>query len=149
MTALDMGITAPCPFCGSRDAPEVQEHPSGDVYAECQECFGCGPPTRIGCRDPEEEDIDLEREALELWNDRGHPEDEVTVEQVYDLCPALEASIAVLEAQDPEVRAASERLDQAIGGIEEHTRALMASLTPKEREIVERRTRLRGGGKNE
>lgn len=103
MSALDMGITAPCAHCGSREPPEIQEHPCGDVYAECEECGACGPPTRIGCRDPEE-DIDLEREALELWNQRLPPDEPVTVEQIYDLCPALEASLAQLEARDPEVK---------------------------------------------
>jgi len=121
MSAIDMGITAPCPFCGCRDAPDIDEHPGGDVYAECQDCGAQGPPTRVGCRDDEEEDItteQLEREALELWNDRGKDES-ITVEQVLDLAPALEASLAELEAREPAVRAARERLDAAVTSLDE------------------------------
>ena len=136
-----MGITAPCPFCGSRDAPDIVED-GYDVYAKCEGCDAKGPPTRVGCRDEDEDGpIDLEREALEFWNDRGKDED-ITVEQVYDLAPALEASIAELEARDPAVREASKKLDAVIGGsIHDHAKRLKASLTPKELALFEKRKR--------
>lgn len=137
MSALDMGITAPCPFCGSRDAPDIVED-GYDVYAKCDACDAQGPPTRIGCRD--EDDIGLEREALELWNDRGKDED-ITVEQVLDLAPALEASIAELEARDPAVREASKNLDAAIVSIGDRAKSLKANLTPKELALLEKRKR--------
>jgi hypothetical protein len=134
MSALDMGITAPCPFCGSRDAPDVVED-GDDVYAQCESCLAQGPPTtRIGCREEDEDessDLDLEREALELWNDRGQDED-ITVEQIYDLCPALAASIAELEAKDPKVLASRKALDMEVDNLNARAKHL------KEKQILPR-----------
>ncbi len=138
MSALDMGITAPCPFCRCKDAPDIVED-GDDVYAKCEGCDAKGPPTRIGCRDEEEDGpFDLEREALELWNDRGKDE-EVTVEQIYDLCPALAASIAELEAKDPAVRASSKKLDETIAKLSDRAKLMRAELRPKERAVLDRR----------
>lgn len=63
---------APCRFCGCDD-PELEQEPAeacGDTYhwVECGECGARGPRTFYGCRDPREEAIDLEAEAVELWN---------------------------------------------------------------------------------
>jgi len=139
MSALDMGITAPCPFCGCRDAPDIVEDGS-EVYAFCEDCLAQGPPTRIGCRDEDEDGpFDLEKEALELWNDRGPKA--VTVEAVYDLCPALEASLAALESKEPTVRAVREKLEAAITNIGDRAKRLKVDLTPKELALFEKRKR--------
>lgn len=59
----------PCPFCGCEET-EIQETEGGDVYVECQDCQAQGPSTRVGCRDDDQE-IDLEKEATELWETRA------------------------------------------------------------------------------
>lgn len=59
----------PCPFCFGTDL-DINEDEGGDVSVYCEECQAEGPATRVGCRD-DEEDIDLESEAWELWNNRN------------------------------------------------------------------------------
>jgi hypothetical protein len=112
MSAIDMGITEPCPFCGCRDAPDI-------VYAKCEGCDAQGPPTRVGCRDEDEDGpIDLEREALEFWNERGAG-DAVTVEQI-----------------------PSDKFHERL-------KLLMDDLSPAERAIIDRRFGQQGGKKDE
>jgi hypothetical protein len=75
----------PCPFCGDK-GPELEDdefdhssHASGPVeyWVKCGCCGARGPEARVGCRDDEEEEIDLELEAITMWNTRGeHLEDE-------------------------------------------------------------------------
>jgi hypothetical protein len=64
----------PCPFCGSSSidldyAPDgdIPQEESTDMWIHCEECFCSGPLATIGCRD-EEDGIDLESEAVVLWN---------------------------------------------------------------------------------
>lgn len=54
----------PCPFCGHK-GPEIGD--AAEVWVECGECQARGPAARVGCRDDEEE-IDLVREAITMWN---------------------------------------------------------------------------------
>lgn len=70
-------VAAPCPFCGSHeidincsadDGASIEEADS--AWLHCEECFCCGPMADIGCRD-EEDGVDLEKEAYELWNERA------------------------------------------------------------------------------
>lgn len=59
----------PCPFCGGVDC-DIYEDGETDVCIMCGDCGAQGPATRIGCRDEDDGDIDLEAEAVELWNKR-------------------------------------------------------------------------------
>ena len=43
----------------------------GDKSLVCNECGAQGPYATIGCRDPDEEDVDLEAEAVDAWNKRA------------------------------------------------------------------------------
>lgn len=70
---------APCKSCGYDDA-EVEQEPAeacGDEYhwVECGDCGARGPRTFYGCRDPNEETIDLDAEAIEFWNNGVPPEE--------------------------------------------------------------------------
>lgn len=60
----------PCPFCGCTDTDL-----SGgdcDVSVQCCACLADGPVATVGCRSDEElEGVDLEAEAIELWNKRS------------------------------------------------------------------------------
>lgn len=47
--------------------PVVPFYGFGDLNLENMPDLG---PATIGCRDPEEEDVDLAAEAVELWNKR-------------------------------------------------------------------------------
>lgn len=58
----------PCPFCGESDS-EICDDEHGDVWAQCEMCGAQGPQTRVGCRS-DDQNIDLEAEAIELWNKR-------------------------------------------------------------------------------
>lgn len=66
----------PCPFCGDLE-PLVEgggydvEGGGYDVNVTCSGCFATGPTATIGCRDPDEEAINLEDEAVALWNQRA------------------------------------------------------------------------------
>ncbi len=63
----------PCPFCGESSATPV-DRGDGDelesVVIVCDVCLAEGPVATIGCRGDEDGDIDLEAEAIELWNQR-------------------------------------------------------------------------------
>jgi hypothetical protein len=106
------------------------------VYVCCKSCFCQGP----AAWSDEEEDgpIDPKEEAVLLWNDEPRP---VTFEQVADLAPQLEASLAELERIDPEVRALGKKLDNAEGALRKYTESIKDLLTAKERAILERRFR--------
>jgi hypothetical protein len=60
----------PCPFCGV--SPADHDIVSGETEAvvRCESCFAEGPLATLGCRGDEDGDIDLEAEAVELWNQR-------------------------------------------------------------------------------
>ncbi len=133
---------APCPFCGGTaglslvgDSDEPGQE--NEVHVACDSCCCTGPAAILGCREEEEDGpIDLDAEATYLWNDRYRP---VTVEEIADLAPQLEASLAELERTNPEVRAARDALDNATDTLRQQAEALKAGLTPKERELLERR----------
>lgn len=63
---------SPCPFCGDRDELETDDDGGSnvDVFVRCHGCGAQGPATRVGCRDDDDGEIDLESEAIELWNQR-------------------------------------------------------------------------------
>lgn len=75
--------TTPCPFCG---CAEVElSGGEDDVCMQCVGCFAEGPVATIGCRDPDEESVELEAEALELWNRRHQmKKEELRVGQVFE-----------------------------------------------------------------
>lgn len=60
----------PCPFCGSTDLDPAGGEEDTEHWVECTECGAQGPYTTIGCRDPDEDEIDLDAEAVALWNKR-------------------------------------------------------------------------------
>ncbi len=64
----------PCPFCGEDQAEiEIEEDFQDYVYVVCPDCFAQGPRAFVGCRDPDEDEIDLEAEAIHDWNTRANP----------------------------------------------------------------------------
>jgi transcription elongation factor Elf1 len=64
-----------CPFCNSDDIePMMTDETDTECVAICECCLAQGPVATLGCRDPEEEIVDLEREAIELWNKRTSEE---------------------------------------------------------------------------
>lgn len=58
----------PCPFCGSIDLDFSGGE--SDLTVQCQECLAEGPVATVGCRDDDDGEIDLEAEAVELWDKR-------------------------------------------------------------------------------
>lgn len=60
----------PCPFCGGTNCEVSAENCWTDHHVECEDCLCQGPSATLGCRDPEEDTIDLEAEAIQMWNDR-------------------------------------------------------------------------------
>jgi Lar family restriction alleviation protein len=64
-----------CPFCGEQEDLDIAGLGNADPYNVAVVCGSCqaeGPPTRIGCRDEDEDGpFDLEAEAVELWNERA------------------------------------------------------------------------------
>ena len=63
----------PCPFCGQtpEDADVEMSEGETETWVTCPGCQAQGPINTIGCRDEEEDGvIDLEAEAIELWNRR-------------------------------------------------------------------------------
>jgi Lar family restriction alleviation protein len=60
----------PCPFCGSTDLDPSGGDQDAEHWIVCNACGAQGPYATIGCRDPDEEEVDLESEAVELWNKR-------------------------------------------------------------------------------
>lgn len=57
----------PCPFCGESSADvDVGET---EAVVRCEGCLCEGPMATVGCRDDDDE-IDLEAEAVALWNQR-------------------------------------------------------------------------------
>lgn len=60
----------PCPFCGSVD---VDINGQDDLYVTCVNCLADGPAASVGCRGEDDDEFDLEREAVELWNQRILP----------------------------------------------------------------------------
>jgi hypothetical protein len=60
----------PCPFCGDK-GPELDDFDGPDhpeVFVHCGSCEATGPTARVGCRDEDEEEIDLTKEAIMMWN---------------------------------------------------------------------------------
>jgi Lar family restriction alleviation protein len=60
----------PCPFCGSTDLDPYGTEGT-EAMVVCSDCLAQGPVATIGCRDPDEDEIDLDAEAVELWNKRS------------------------------------------------------------------------------
>jgi len=58
----------PCPFCGDSNAS--LKNNNEDVVVICETCLAEGPLATIGCRD-EVSDLDLDTEAIALWNRRA------------------------------------------------------------------------------
>jgi Lar family restriction alleviation protein len=59
----------PCPFCGSTNL-----EPGGDEEDRCVQCTDCGakgPTATIGDRDQDDNEVDLDAEAIALWNKRA------------------------------------------------------------------------------
>lgn len=61
----------PCPFCGSTELEPGGSEGDTEEWVQCTECGGQGPYATIGCRDPDEEEVDLEAEAVVEWNKRA------------------------------------------------------------------------------
>jgi hypothetical protein len=98
----------PCPFCGGVDYDLLQDGET-DVCVMCDNCQAQGPATRIGCRDEDDGEIDLEFEAIELWNKR--------VGCAMGLeCPEHSHSVHGAEAE--ELRQALEKMAGEFEGVE-------------------------------
>ncbi len=67
MTERELPDLLPCPFCGESSA-SVDDR-SDDCLVTCDCCLAEGPLATIGCRD-DDDDLDLELEAVTLWNQR-------------------------------------------------------------------------------
>ena len=61
----------PCPFCGSMDLDPSGGEEDTEHWIVCNDCGAQGPYATIGCRDDEEENVDLEEEARAAWNRRA------------------------------------------------------------------------------
>jgi hypothetical protein len=86
-TELRVSAEPDCPFCGSQ-ACEVTELDETDVAVVCCDCQAQGPATRVGCRD--DEAIDLEAEAIGLWNERKRTRSQSDSAELAELKAALE-----------------------------------------------------------
>ena len=65
-------LGGPCPFCGERELELDYSRGEDDAFVTCENCFARGPVATLGCRDEDEDGpIDLEKEAVELWNGQG------------------------------------------------------------------------------
>lgn len=69
----------PCPFCGSEDLCALERADGCEAFVCCEGCCTNGPVASLGCRDPEEETVDLDAEAVELWNKRAEPGDTMSL----------------------------------------------------------------------
>ncbi len=67
VTDQELPDLLPCPFCGESEVSVVESGDS-DCLVTCDCCLAEGPIATVGCRD--DDDIDLELEAVTLWNQR-------------------------------------------------------------------------------
>lgn len=59
----------PCPFCASHDLSLLEGCDEIDALVHCEGCGANGPLAELNGR--ERGDVDLEREAVDLWNERA------------------------------------------------------------------------------
>jgi hypothetical protein len=57
-----------CPFCASADVE--MEIDITEAWVTCTDCLASGPLATIGCRDVDEEPVNLQAEAEQMWNQR-------------------------------------------------------------------------------
>jgi len=91
---------APCPFCGGTELDVVYSEGGTECWIVCEndECMIDGPATTIGCRDPDEDGpVDLEAEAILLWNQRIEPVEMVNNPPHYTSHPSGVQAIEVCE----------------------------------------------------
>jgi len=60
----------PCPFCGSSDLDFGATSDDSECWVECENCGTQGPYATVGCGDEDEDEVDLEADAVALWNER-------------------------------------------------------------------------------
>lgn len=102
----DLANAKPCPFaaCGvpHEDSPDLalcMNEDETECWVMCEDCLADGPVATFGCRDPDYQAVDIESEAIELWDNRAAESDQFragalwALDQVLANCRAADGSL--------------------------------------------------------